>query len=342
MTDIETLTQAALTRYRARQVSARDRVVILASTANYPPLVEAYRRAAVLAGADPLLIVYLDRPRFSGLPEAVGKAALEADVVADLNRTAWAYTDSHAQVSRALHGRNGRWVRAVGFEEDIENFLRTPPGDALVGARFRIVKRLIDGASRIRVSSSLGTDLAIVRGNPAGLASHPSADQDDTGAVGFAPPEDGVDGTIAFVGALRIEAPRLYKRHIPASIRMSVSRGRLTEIEPTNTDARFLRDWFDSFPDPTARQFVHADLGFDHRVTPRALDSYALRACFGGISIAFGLGCPPSRGSAQVSARNRVDMVLNGASCWIDNLHLMEEGRFTQDSGLLNPSGAIT
>lgn len=338
MVEIETLTQAALIRYRARRVVPEDHVVILASTANYPPLIEAYRRAAVLIGVDPLLITYRDRPRFSGLPEAAVQAALEADVIADLNLPAWAYTDSHARVVRALREREGRWVWTAGFEEDIENFLRTPPGDPLVAARFKIVKRLIDGARIIRVRSALGTDLTVERGNPRERISHPPADWGEAGVVGFAPPEEGVNGTIAFVGALRIQGPRLYKRHVTIPIHMTVRRGRLTEIEATHADASFLQDWFASFNDPIAYQFAHTNLGFDHRVILQPMDNYAVHVYFGGVLIAFGMNFSPFFGTAGVRAKNHVDMLLTGPSYEVDGVTVMEKGHFTEESGLLNPS----
>lgn len=338
MIDATTLAQAALARYRAKRVTERDHVVILASTANYGPLVEAYYRGAVLAGADPLLIVFRDRPRFSGLPPAVVRAAADADVLADLNLSAWVYTDSHAQVVRALRERGARWVWTAGFEEGIENFLRTPPGDPLVAARFRKVKQLIDGATRIHITSQLGTSLTIARGNPEERVSHPPADWPDAGVVGFAPPEEEVNGSIAFVGALRIQGPRLYKRHITTPIRMTVTRGRLTDIQATHPDARFLRDWFASFDDPLAYQFAHTNLGFDHRVILEPLDNYAVHVYFGGVLLAFGMNYSPFFGAAAVRARNHVDMLLIGASYEIDGRLILEGGRFTEESGLLNPS----
>jgi len=291
-----------------------------------------------MTGADPVLIVYRDRPRFSGLPEAVVRASADADVLADMNLPAWVYTDSHARVVRALRERGGRWVWTAGFEEDVENFLRTPPGDSLLRARFRIVKRMIDSAGVIRITSPLGTNLTVERGDPAARISHPPADWSAAGVVGFAPPEDGVNGTIAFVGALRIQGPRLYKRHITTPIRMSVTRGRLTGIDTTHADARFLWDWFSSFDDPFAYQFAHTNLGFDHRVKLQPLDNYAVHVYFGGVLLAFGMNFSPFFGSAGVRAKNHVDMLLTGASYEIDGLKILEGGEFTEASGLLNPS----
>jgi hypothetical protein len=332
MVDIAALTQAALVRFHACRVTSRDRVVILASTANDPRLVEAYRRAAVLAGADPLLITYLDRPPYSGVPEPVVRAAGEADVIADLNPAAWAQTNGQASVLRALHERNGRWVWPAGFEEDHVNFLRTPPGDPLVVARAQILRRLIDGANRIRFTSREGTDLTIIRDSTAERFPSIPHYWNEGGMFGFAARAEGANGTIVLVGALRTQSPRLYKRQITSPMRLDVRHGQLAKIDDANVDARFLRDWVDSL-NGMPPQLVYTSIGFDHRVTLPPLDSYALHSYLGGILFSFGTNSLPIGGEA----RGHLDMLLVGSSCWVDNLKLIEDGNFTEESRLLNP-----
>ena len=334
MADLDALTQAALLRFLSCRVDSRDRVIILASTANDSGTVEAYRRAAILAGTDPLLVTYLERARFSGLPQAVVKAASEADVIADLNPAAWANTPGHSYVVRSLSERNGRWVWPVGFEEEHANFLRTPPEDRLVMARFQTLKHLIDGVRQLRVASPSGTNLIIPRGNPTERISSAPLYWTNGGVLAFAPPEEGAEGTVALVGVLRIQSPRLYERQITTPLRFNIRRGRLTGIEDSSTDARFLRDWLDSLNGGPSLQLTKTSIGFDHRSILHALDDYAHYAYFGGILLQFRTDSDSKSGNPT----GQVEMLLIGSSCWIDGAMLIENGSFTEESGLLNPS----
>jgi len=92
-------------------LSSKDDVVILCSTNNYRPLIEAYFAAVIGLGADPTLLMHTAPPRFGGLSEVTVQVAAQADVVIDLSLKSRIYHAFHARFVEAL-AKLDRWFRS--------------------------------------------------------------------------------------------------------------------------------------------------------------------------------------------------------------------------------------
>src|SRR4051812_37366814 len=103
---------------RAIQLNLRDAglqpgedVVILCSTDNYRPLVEAYLTAAIGLGVDPTLLMHTAPVPGTGVSDVTVETASQADVVIDLSYKSWADHQSYARFRRQLASHGGRQVR---------------------------------------------------------------------------------------------------------------------------------------------------------------------------------------------------------------------------------------
>src|SRR5262245_61084216 len=99
---------------RAIQLNLKDAglkpdedLVIICSTDNYRPLVEAYFTAAIGMGADPTLLMHTAPERFGGVSDVTVEAASQADVVIDLTFKSWAYHESNDRFMRKLWAHGG-------------------------------------------------------------------------------------------------------------------------------------------------------------------------------------------------------------------------------------------
>lgn len=313
-------------------VRPEDYVLILCSTDNYPPFVEAYFSAVASLGAEVVLLRYKARPPLIGLPDAIVDAASQADVVIDLSLKTWVYTESQGRFVRQLKARGGRQMlgAAFGWEEDVYHLITLSP-DLEIKERSRRAQEFIDKAQTIRLTSSLGTDLLVQRGDPSEHVSYAPA-----GQAAFAPPTDGVDGVIYYQGGFRIQLPDVIRRMVYEPVRMEVSKGKLVDIARDTPDGIMLHDWFKSHKDPNSYQFAHMNLGLDPRIQLHRLDSLAVHFNYGATLVAFGTNYTPLFGTG-VKASSHIDMNYTGGDYWVDDLCLMRAGEFTDESGLRGP-----
>jgi leucyl aminopeptidase (aminopeptidase T) len=319
-------------RLKDAGLKADEDVVILCSTDNYPPLVEAYFTAAVGLGADPVLLMYTAPPPFGGLSDVIVETASKADAVIDLSFKSWVYHESHDRFFRQLTANGGRSIdgHTYGWEEDVFHLLRLTPS-ADVKERTRRAQSLIDNANTIRLTSSLGTDLLVQRGDPEERLSYAPA-----GQVAFAPPDDGVDGVVYYQGGFRIQYPEVIRRMVYQPTRMEVENGKLVEIARDAEIGIMLDDWFRSHDDPNSYQFAHINLGLDPRIRLDRLDNIAVHFNYGATLIAFGINYTPLFGSGVI-AKSHIDMNYTGGDYWVDDLCLVRNGEFTDESGLRGP-----
>jgi leucyl aminopeptidase (aminopeptidase T) len=319
-------------RYEAWGVKPEQTLVILANTENYEPLVKAYYSAAVALGADPVLITYKSRPPMTGLADLVVEMASQADQVLDLSLKTWAYSDSMDRFRRLLKERGGRWIdgETYGWEKDVDNIINCPPS-AEVTERVMRAQKMIDGAKVIRITSDLGTDFTVARGDP---KERPSFPGDIPGQVGFPPPEDSATGVVYYVGGFLTQAPTHQTRMVYEPVRMEFEKGKLVKIHRDNEVAIMLDEWFKAQNDPNAYQFAHLNLGLDHRIVLHYLDNLSVHYKYGGVLLGIGANWDPLLWGGGVKAESHIDMCLVGADYVIDGKPILKGGEFTIDSGL--------
>jgi 2,5-dihydroxypyridine 5,6-dioxygenase len=324
-------------RLSAAGLNADKSLVILCSTENYRPLVDAYYSAAVAMGADPILVTYTSRPPMSsGVPDLVVDMVSQADQVVDLSFKTMAYTDSLTKLRTLLKERGGRKVdgQTYGWEKDLNNIINCPPSEELT-QRIKRGQEMIDQAKVIRITSDLGTDFTVERGD---LRERPSFTGTIYGHVGFPPPEDTANGTIYFVGTVFIQCPTHQARIVYEPVKMEFERGKLVNIHRDNEVGIMLDDWFRSQNDPNSYQLAHVNLGFDHRIVLHYLDNMAIHYYYGGICMGVGSNWDPLLWGGKVKAKSHIELTLIGADYLLDGKPILIGGEFTADSGL-QPAG---
>lgn len=327
------LLEAVWLRYEFLGLNPDQTLVILSSTDNYQPLVDAYHSAAMALGAEPILITYKSHPPMSGLPDVIVEMACQADQLVDLSYKTSVYTDSQIEIDRRLREKGGRILdgHAYGWEEDVNFIINCTPSHE-VTERVKKAQKMIDSAKEIRITSDLGTDLTLARGDPKKRLSYTHY---PPGQVAISPPEDSVNGVIYFVGGLRIQFPVTQKRMVYEPVKLEFEKGKLVKIHRDNEVGIMLDEWFKALNDPNTYQFSHINLGFDPRVVLEYLDNISLHFNYGGVLLGIGTNYWPGWG--EVKAKGHVDMALVGADYWLDGKPILKGGEFTADSGLRAP-----
>jgi leucyl aminopeptidase (aminopeptidase T) len=319
-------------RYEDVELDPSQSLVILSSTENYPPLVDAYYSAAVTLGADPVLITYKSCPPGTGLPDVVVDMASQADQVVDLCFKSWAYTESLDRFRRLLKGRGGRNLdgQTYGWEKDVSNIINCPPSQE-VRERVKRAQEMIDGATEIRVTSDLGTDFTVARGDP---KERPSFRGSGHGQVAFPPPEDSAHGVIYYVGGLLTQFPTHQTRMVYEPVQMEFEAGKLVKVHRDTETGIMLDEWFRAQNDPNSYQFAHINLGLDHRIVLHYLDNISVHYHYGGILLGMGANWDPLLWGGGVKAKSHIDMHLVGADYLVDGKPILERGEFIPESGL--------
>jgi leucyl aminopeptidase (aminopeptidase T) len=287
--------------------------------------------AAVAVGAEAILLKYVARPPLTGLPDYVVETVARADILVDLSFITWAYSESWARLAELERttGLRRFLPQTWGLEEDVETLINTPP-DADLVSRTERANQLINSAHAVRLTSDLGTDLTVERGDPSARITFAPA-----GQVAFAPPEGSANGVIQYVGGFRMQAPALQKRRVYEPVRMEVENGRLVSISRDTETGIMLDEWFRSHRDPTSYQFAHINLGLDPRVQYRYLDNVSVHFKYGAVLLGFGANFDPIHFGASVArCKSHIDMSLLGADLALDGRTILERGEFTADSGL--------
>lgn len=320
------LTRAAFQRLQFWNLMPGQRYVVLASTRSHPPIVDAFLGAGAVLGADPVLVTVSSRRPFADIPPAAEETLKSADFAIDLQHLTWGYTPSHDRVIRSFRERNAFYTAVGGLPEDVPNIVHCPPTEEH-RARAQLAQRIIDGAKTIRVTTPLGTDLRVPRGDPKTLISFPSP---HFGQVAFAPPPGTADGVVMFQGAVRIQAPDPQTFHVYEPFRLVLREGRIVEIDRANGWAHFLAYWFESFNTPEAYQLAHINVGLDERPSLVQIDNMSVHFRAGGVLMGFGINWTPLFGTPRgAELINHVDMHLINVSYFADETQLVDRGRLT-------------
>lgn len=313
-------------------IAPRDRALIVADTGTFEPLLQACHTALSATGADVVLVTFDARQQpFTNVPELAERIMTEADFYLTLMSESWSYSASMDRVLRHARSKPSRRANWGGREEDIPHFIELVP-DPVVQERTRRAQPIIDGAKTFHLTSELGTDLTLSRGDPTiNVAYVPD------GQVAFAMPPDSVNGRLALVGAVRSRCPGPVgvKRLIETPIHMQVESGLITRIEESHGDARWLAAWFKQWNDREVYRFAHMNLGLDHRVKLSYLDNLAVHFNYGGILLGVGTQHTPLFGHSDVrQAAAHIELQHTGLNLDVNGRRILEQGEFTENSGL--------
>jgi hypothetical protein len=329
--DFARILSAAKLKLEAFQIKPGEKVAILASSATLPVLVDAYYSACVVLGAEPVLLMYKARETMSELPSFIVPMLEEVDAVADLHSLTWSYSQSLIDFHRMRQARNIRY-KAMHLwgdrESELYALLNCPPDEEITQRSLR-AQKMIDAASTIRVTSSVGTDFQVARGDRPSVAPE--------GEVAFFPPDDRANGVIRFVGGIQSIGPTILTRIVYTPVDIRVEGGRIVEVSRNTPDGTMLDMWFKSVRDPLIYQIAHVNLCLDHRMLVHNRDDFAVHHHYGGVLIGVGANASPGIGGT-VRARGHIEMQLIEADYWTDHTCIMKQGEFTRESGLMAPN----
>lgn len=332
----EQLVYAAQQRFEHWGVGPDDKVVIMADTGTYQPLLEACHAAAVASGADTTVVMYNARSQpFRDIPQLAEEAVLQSTFYLTIMASRWSYSNSMARVMRDPRHKSIRSASWDGDEDGIYHFVKLLPNEEVVGRTDR-AHRLIDAARVIHVRSELGTDITLERGDPAQVVAYAPA-----GQVAFAAPPESVNGTMMLVGAHRSRSPgpEGHRRLMQWAVRIEFQKGYITQIARDNPDGEYLDKWFRSWNDPEVYRFAHINLGLDHRVRLECLDNLAVHFNYGGLLFGIGAMSTPLFGHTEVfQAKAHIELQLTGADLFLDGRQVLQGGEFLPDTGLRRSS----
>jgi 2,5-dihydroxypyridine 5,6-dioxygenase len=308
------------------RVTPGEQVVIFRDSGTSQALADAFHAASLAAGAEVTIVSMTTRPgALNDPPEPAIAALCGADVVFDLASHAWLYTDA---TNRILDSGTRMLQLLVGEDTVVAR----PPTEE-IATRERMSRKLLEDSNRFRITSELGTDITLQRGDrpvhtQGGFVDHPG-DWDSYGVflAAFAPPETQAEGILVIDGTLFL--PTEHKLVTETPIRTVVEAGRLVDIDVSTAQGRLLKDWLAAWKDPNSYVIAHTGFGLDERAKFEAPDSESYLA---GVNIAFGANNIPQL-KGQTKCRSHVDIVLRAASVELNGIKVIDRGQFVDGHG---------
>ena len=341
---------AAKARFDHADVKPDEKVLILADSGTYRPLLDAVYAAAVATGADVTLLKFRAReqPWNWEMPPLLEHAICNADFTFSITSSRSYYNPSSVRLQSHMRKTGKRMVSWGGREIAVGHFLALLPGNQEIIERSQLIGKLMYNARMIRITSREGTHLVMERGdpqkqlmnNPVGQANYSPLSIESRMAIanGEHPPTyEVMQGTLMLRGAYRSRCPgpEGLGSLVHRPVRIEIDRGRIVDIAQDTGHGIFLSDWFRSWEDPTVYYIDHLNVGVDHRIRLEYLDNVAVHYNYGGILMGFGISFSSIRGDPGVFRANaHMELHLTGATVFFDDRPILVDGEFTRESGL--------
>jgi len=344
------LFNAAKVRFDHYGVKTDEKVLILADSGTYEPMLDAVYRAAVSTGADVTLLKMKAReqPWNWEMPPLLEHAIYNADFTFTLLSGRWFYNVSSERVRGVMRTTGKRMGGWGGTKAAMGHFLALLPGDPELVERGKRMAKLLYEVKLIRITSRLGTNLIMERGDPQKQMMNNSPGQVNYSPLGresrlaIAKGEhprthEVVQGTLMFKGAYRTRCPgpEGHGSLVHKPVHIEIDRGRIVHISRDTEHGVFLYDWFHSWEDPTVYYFDHLNIGLDHRIRLEYLDNLAVHHNYGGLLMGFGISFSSNRGDIGVfRPKGHIELQNTGCTVYFDGRPIMVDGEFTRESGL--------
>ena len=141
-----------------------------------------------------------------------------------------------------------------------------------------------------------------------------------------------MNGTLVFNGPLTLLPQYRFVTEKP--IVTQVRDGSIVSIREDHREAKLLGRWFEQFNDDGVYEFSHAGAGVDHRANTEVIDVNGWESILGaivlGIGASSGVGLQGNR-----FATGHMDGVLMESTLYVDGRLIIEDGRFTSESGVV-------
>ena len=208
---------------------------------------------------------------------------------------------------------------------------RLRPDDALA-ARVRTAARRLRGATRMRVTSAAGTDLAVDLTGAATVGVWGWTDKPGTlahwpgGLVVSFPKAGSVDGTLVLAPG---DANLTFKRYLERPVRLTIAADYVTALEGEGTDAALMRSYLAAWSDREAYAVSHVGFGMNPRARYEALTMYDARDTNGTELRAVAGNFLFSTGANEFAGRHTAghfDLPVMGTTITLDDEVVVREG----------------
>ena len=311
------------------KVTTDEEVVVYTDTGGDASMSEAIHIAATNMGCDATTVI--GTPRFALLdPSSAAIEAMKgADIVFDLASTTWS---DYALASQRICDTGTRILQVM---LPPRSFVERPPTPEILG-RVERWAAICDAASEMRIVGPHGTDLTLARGDlpldwGRGLVDTPGNwDSYGVFSISFTPAS--ANGTVVFNGPLTLLPQHRFVTKKP--IVTKVRDNNIVSIEQDHREAKLFARWFEQFNDDGVYEFSHAGAGVDHRANTEVIDVNGWESILGAIVV--GIGASSGVGlQGNRFATGHMDGVLMESTLYVDGRLIIEDGRFTSESGVV-------
>lgn len=314
------------------QVRSNETVVVLADSRRERGVADLFLGEARARGCDATQVWVEARQPQTQPPRAAIEAMKTANVVFDISSSSWLYTPACNEVIQTGH------TRMLQVAPPESKLIERPPLSSVVDNAMQ-ARALFNSAAAqvVRITSELGTDLTATykgrRVNPQdGVVVNPG--EWDSQGMGFAncfPIEDSAQGRVVFNGPCYLSGGHSFIITEPFSV--EVRGGRIVDIEG-GAEAKHFQRWLGSYGDPHMGVVAHLGFGYDSRAgpppkPPEIRDYGSWESMYGGVIVAFGANY--GRSGGQNAAPSHCDLVLLGASFYLDDQQIIGGGEFVVD-----------
>jgi len=308
-------------------------VVITADTESDQRVVDITAGAAHHVGAKPLTVWMIASPFGVGkltdpvVPvEALASLLANADVWVEFNYKWLLYSTVH---ERAMElNKRLRHLCLVGMNVDMMVRL-IGRVDLKVLREFQdTLASMLRNTRRIKITTPAGTEVEFERelGNPVlnnkGEAFTPGSHM-LPGQISLAPKFDTINGTIVFDGSVYPPIGLLKE-----PIRLHVRRGEIVEVKGGEEAVEFEK-WLKGFNHPQMLRLAHLSFGLNPgaKLTGNILEDERI---WGATEWGIGYVSRRLTGAAPIEAPSHTDGVCLNSSVWLDDVQILDKGKFVE------------
>ena len=264
-------------------------------------------------------------------PRGPLEAMKAADLVIDMSTVGWLYTNVHNEILAS-------GTRTLMVNNPPEILRRLLPS-AEVRRRTLAGAAFLQKASKLRLTSSAGTDLTLRKEGRKGIFQYGASDIPGrwdhwpSGQVACAPIEGSAEGILVLdVGdyVLRIE------RYVSEPIRCEFRDGKMTNLKGGGIEGYLIREYMNTWNDEKAFIPAHVGWGCEDRAIwiesalPGPGGGMDAESFYGDILFGMGANYFTGLGGANVTPAH-IDFCMRNCSFWVDDIQVLDEGKIVVD-----------
>ena len=303
-------------------------IITVDSVMDFRPVAEVAKAVEAIGGK--VMVAWHSTPSGYGkvadpqLPESLKKAIPAADVWIEFNNQWLLY--STPWIEAMSNGRT-RYLFLGGLDpERITRCIAKLDMDLQERFQNKVVE-LTKRASKMRITTPAGTDVSFENVEERPMTNELRADVPGphflVGQIGWAPREEGINGTIVFDGSFS-GGGEADLGILARPIELVVKKGRVVEINGED-EAKKMSAWLKKLGDPNMYSLAHVCYGFNPGAILTGLCTEDERV-WGSTEWGIGYQGPMFEGSLE-DAVSHADGICLNSTVWVDDELLLKEGR---------------